>query len=82
MEKKREMPAENEARSLVKNNFRKEVSGSSTIHTYNLSTHLMIQKAKVFLPRTFPQSSGQSRTTNENSYQQRTSICDYVTVVK
>ena len=39
MEKKREMPAENEARSLVKNNFRKEVSGSSTIHTYNLSTH-------------------------------------------
>ena len=37
---KRVSAAEKEARSsLVKNNFRREVSGSTISHSYDLSTH-------------------------------------------
>ena len=55
------MENESEDRSLVKNCFRREDSGSSVRHTYDLGTHLMIQLTKAFLPPTFPQSSGKLR---------------------
>ena len=82
MEREREVPAaESEAHRLVINNFRRFGSGSSVINGYFLRTHLMIQLTKVFLPPTFPQSSGQSRATKGGNQQRRTYNCGSVTVV-
>ena len=64
------LAAESETLSLVKTSFRRE-SGSSVRHIYNLGTHLMIQIKKIFLPPTFPQSSGKLRAT-KGGIQQRT----------
>ena len=66
--------SEKEAHRLVIKNFRRE-SGSSVCHVYDLGTHWMIQNKKVFLPSTFPQSSGQSSKTKEKNKQRRTSNC-------
>ena len=72
MEKEREvLAAESEALSLVKKNFRRE-SGSSVRHIYNLGTHLMIQIKKIFVPPTFPQSSGKFRATKGDIQQRMT----------
>ena len=71
-----------EAHRLVKNNFRRDESGSSVIHVYDMRTHWMIQLTIVFLPPISPGSSGQSRTMNGDSHQRRTLNCGYVTMVK
>ena len=70
-----------EVHRLVKKSFKRNDSGSSVNHNYDLRIHRMIQITKLLLSPTFPQSSGQSRTIKENSHQRRTSNCFYVTVV-
>ena len=83
MEKEREMLAvEKEAHRLIEKSFRREVSGSSAIHVYNLCTHCMIQITKTFLPPIFPQSSGKLRSTKRGSKQRRTYNCCCVIVVE
>ena len=39
MEREREVPAESEAHRLVKSSFKKEESGATVSHDYDLSTH-------------------------------------------
>ena len=65
------LAAENVVHNFIKKSFRREI-GSSVIHIYDLGTDRLIQKKKVFLPSTFPQSSGKSRATNVANKQRRT----------
>ena len=67
---------------LVSENFMREEFGSSATHTYDLRTHLMIQIKKIFLPPTFPDSSGKSIQTKGDRGQQRISYCGWVTVIE
>ena len=79
MGNKQQMPAaENEARSLVKRNFRRSESASSVTHTYDLRTYWMIQIKKEFLLTTFPQSSGKLRGMKGDNHQRRISYCGFV----
>ena len=83
MEIEGEVPTkESEARSLVRDSFKREDYRSLVPHSYNLCTLWLIQIAKVFLLPIFPQSSGKSKKTKENRWQWKKSNFVWVTVLK